>query len=320
MIKKIFLFGVVMGSLLSHGQASGVDPKWPGPQDTPVTGKSASARLNNYFREVVKSLPKEPRQIPSGAKEILEQLDKEFPSDIEIILSYGTKSKRPWTGFGVNPMGHIAIKIDNTVHTINGLAIRGEDAKIIQDGSMFQYLYGLQAPTKNIFHGDAYGNSYIQGAVVMKVSGVTREEKDLMLQYVNYLNRKFNEGYLEFQYTSFNCSTYVYSALTIGGLIPNSLTPELLKIKEQGTKMPLDIFTLALGVFESDPKYRVKLVAFPQITLPDQIVTGVDFPVSTYRPKEMYKTWFQDSYSIMSKVKTAVVYDKVSRSVSRVER
>jgi hypothetical protein len=320
MIKKIFLFGVVMSSLLSQGQVSTVDPKWPGPQETPVTGKSASARLNSYFRGVVKSLPKEPRQIPTGAKEILEQLDKDFNSDIEIILSYGTKSKRPWTGFGVNPMGHIAIKIDNTVHTINGLAIRGEDAKIIQDGSLFQYLYGLQAPTKNIFHGDAYGNSYIQGSVSMRVSGVTRDEKNKMLQYIDYLNRKFNEGYLEFQYTSFNCSTYVYSALTIGGLIPNSLTPELLKIKDQGTKMPLDIFTLALGVFESDPKYKVQLVAFPQIKLPNQIVTGVDFPVSTYRPQEMYKTWFKDSYDIMSKVKTSIVYDAANGTVNKIER
>ena len=309
-----------MSSLLTQAQVSSTDPKWPGPQDTPVTGKSASARLNNYFRSVVKSLPKEPRQIPYGAKEVLEQLNNDFTPDIEIILSYGTKSKRPWTGFGVNPMGHIAIKIDNTVHTINGLAIRGEDAKIIQDGSLFQYLYGLQAPTKNIFHGDAYGNSYIQGSISMRVSGVTREEKDKMLQYINYLNRKFKEGYLEFQYTNFNCSTYVYSALTIGGLIPNSLTPELLKIKEQGTKMPLDIFTLALGAFESDPKYRVKLVAFPQITLPNQVVTGVDFPVSTYRPKEMFKTWFQDSYDIMSKVRTSVVYDQATRTVTRIDR
>jgi hypothetical protein len=321
MIRRILLVGAIMGSLFANGQKATTEPKWPGPQDTPVTGKSASARLNNYFRSVVKSLPKENRQVPIGAKEILEQLDKDFASDIEIILSFGTKTSRFWTGFGLNPMGHIALKIDDKVHTINGLAIRGTDSKIIQDGSLFQYLYGLEAPTINIFHGDAYGNSYIQGSVIMRVSGVTRDEKDKMLQYINYLNRKFNEGFLEFQYTDFNCSTYVYSALNIGGIFPeSSLTPELRKIKEQGTKMPLDIFMLALSVFEGNPKYRVKLISFPEVKFPNQVVSGVNFPVSTSRPKELFKNWFQDRNDLLSKVSTTLVYDQSNRVMTRIDR
>lgn len=309
-----------MSSLIANAQTPAAEPKWPGPQDTLVTGKSASAVLNNYFRGIVKALPKEERQIPISAKEILVQLDKEFASDIEIILSFGTKTSRFWTGFGVNPMGHIALKIDDKVHTINGLALKGQDLKIIQDGSLFQYLYGLEAPTSNIFHGDAYGNSYIQGAISMRVTGVTREEKDKMLQYINYLNRKYNEGYLEFQYSNFNCSTYVYSALTIGGVIPEHLPPELLKVKEQGTKMPLDIFMLALGIFQNDPKYRVKLISFPQVTLPQQVVSGVNFPVSVYRPTDLFKNWFQDKNELLSMASTALVYDRNTRVMTRVDR
>lgn len=288
-------------------------------QQDRADGTSLDAKINAYFRGIVKDLPKEPRKIPMHAQGILEQIDKDVPTDIEVILSLGTKTSRWYKVFGMNPMGHIAIRIDDKVHTINGLVVRGEDPKIIQDGSLFQYLYGLEAPTKNIFHGDAYGNSYIQGAISVRVSGVSRADKDKMLAYINQLNQRYSEGFLEFKLSDFNCSTYVFSALTRGGLL-DVVPKELEEVKTQGTKMPLDIFVLALGTFRANPNYKTTLVYYPQITLPEQIVSGVKFPVSSYRKMELMKTWWTGTHELLGQADIRMAYDQKTNVLTRYDR
>lgn len=308
MNKGILMIGLLLSFMTAKSQDQGY-----------ADGTSVDAKINSYFRRVMKELPKENRKVPIYAQAILDTVDKDAPADVEVILSFGTKTSQWYKVFGLNPMGHIAIRIDGIVHTINGLVVRGEDPKIIQDGSLFQYLYGLEAPTKNIYHGDAYGNSYIQGAISVRVSGVSQSDKAKMLDYINYLNRRYNEGYLEFKLSEFNCSTYVYTALTRGGLL-DVVPKELESIKAQGTKMPLDIFMLALGAFRANPNYHTKIIYYPYIKQNDQVVSSVKFPVSSYRKVELVKTWFTGTHEILKQVDIQLSYDEKTNVLSRYNR
>lgn len=308
MKKGILMISILLSFFSANSQEQGF-----------ADGTSVDAKINSYFRRVMKELPKENKTVPLHAKSILDSLDKDAPADVEVILSFGTKTSQWYKIFGLNPMGHISIRIDGVVHTINGLVVRGEDPKIIQDGSLFQYLYGVNAPTKNIYHGDAYGNSYIQGAISVRVSGVSRSDKANMLEYINYLNRRYNEGYLEFKLADFNCSTYVYSTLVRGGLL-DSVPKELESVKAQSTKMPLDIFMLALGTFRANPNYKTKIIYYPYIKQGDQIVSSVKFPVSSYRKAELVKTWFTGDHELLKQVDIRLSYDEKTNELSRFDR
>lgn len=254
------------------------------------SNKSLSARINDYYRSYISTLPQEERSVPRGANEVLARLDADFSSDIEIILSYGTVNTKKYFAFGTNPAGHIAIRIDGIVYTINPLVIKGEDKKIIFDSDLVSYLYGLEAPTKNVYHGDTYGNSFVQAAMSIRIQGVSHESKKNMIEYINQINSKFNEDFFEFKIANFNCSTYVFGALDAGGLIPKKLPLSLLKSKILPIKLPLDVFSLAAGIFSGSNNYKVKYVLYPQIESENQLITGNRFPMSFFRLGEAFKT------------------------------
>lgn len=279
-----------------------------------ASATSMSVHINNYFRSIIEKLPKEDRQPPVNSEEVLRTVTETYPTDVAVILSYGTVNTKRYIGFGTNPVGHIAIRIGDQVYTINGLAVSGQDKAIIHQSSLFEYLYGTEKPTKNIFHGDAYGNSYIQGSIYMGAKGVTEEQKQAMLRYIDSLNRMFNEDGFVYEYAKFNCANFVFNTLKAGGIIPEKLP---IGFRAKPVKLPLDVFSLVGQIF-NDAKYKAVSIIFPQVRGEGQLITGVRFPVSPFKPRELVRTLFKPrtSNSYEQNATIEVKFDPESHQLS----
>ncbi len=251
-----------------------------------------SDRLNTHFRNFVRSLPEEKCIPPGNSREILDQLEKNAPSDLEIILSYGTYNTQRASSFGHNPLGHIAIRIDNQVHTLNGLALLGEDENLILSCPLEDYLYGTKKPTANSFRGDSFGNSYIQNAISLRVRVLDSERKQKMLHEIFRMNSEFHRGNLRYSYTSFNCANFVDSILRAGGIQVFSNTQRLCF---HILPLPLDLFAAILKINLKGliDQTEMTLVFYPQIQQGPRLITGFRFPISIFHPRLMFETLWQ---------------------------
>lgn len=243
------------------------------------------------------------------AKEAILQIDADAPVDLEILLAYGKFSQNKIFNFKENlpfgdgnPFGHLALRVRDTVYTVNGLAQRGVEPNGIHTSSLEDYLYGVSRNYVHEEHTDTFGESYARDNISLRISGVPSATVEKILSELAVLEREWSEGRWTWSTKSFNCADVVDYVLLKAGF----KTPEHFAVnggfktavqnpgenKTRKITFPLDIFERYLNHFESDPTYRVELVSYTSVADTKNHYNRSTFPVSIYRPLKMLKQFF----------------------------
>lgn len=235
------------------------------------------------------------------ARESLQALNEASPSDIEIILSYGKSDTGKRFSGDTNPFGHIAIKIDNTVYTLNGRAKNDVEKELVFKTDLAEYLYGTQRYVENMEHTDAFGSSYARDNISIKVQGVNQSQKNLMLDYFNQIDQQFRLGQVAYHNKKFNCADLVKNALKKAGIALDS--------KEKNLTFPLDVLTDAKNYFEKDSNYKTEVVLYSRARNTENKFKQNSFPLSPYQFTRAIKT-------ILSGKQVDVIENEVGKRIS----
>ncbi len=220
--------------------------------------------------------------------EALAELEKAAPADIEILLAYGKHPDGEMFRKDANPFGHIAVRIDDTVYTVNGQAKRGHESYIIHKTSLNDYLYGISRHYMNEEHTDTFGEAYARHNLSIRVSGVSPAQKAAMLREVERHDATWIRGEWSFDGRENNCADFSDRLLKAGGF----LTPEQVAVgdgKVRRFTVPLDVFDRYLSFFTNDVGYRVELVGYTYVPDSKNLYSRTTFPISPYKPLRMIK-------------------------------
>ncbi len=205
------------------------------------------------------------------------EMNKAFPADVEIILSYGKSDSDSAYKGDANPFGHIAVKIDGNVYTLNGKAVAGEDNELVYVSPVEEYLYSVERKVKNMEHSDAFGNSYSRDNISLRVRGVTEEQKQKMKEFVLSVDARFRSGQLKYNRNNFNCADLAKQILESGGLVPDA--------KKRKNTFPLDVLTNYKEYFENDPAYETEMALYTRALGSKNRYHQATFPLSLYQLK-----------------------------------
>ena len=209
------------------------------------------------------------------AEVALEKLERASPADIEIVLSYGKSDTGKVFRGDTNPFGHLAIKIDGIVYTMNGRAKKSDGENLVFETKLSDYLYSVERFIKNMEHTDAFGSAYARDNISLRVSGVSEEQKRMMLEYFAEVNRQFIEGKIGYNNANFNCADLVANALKRAGI--NS------EYGKRKLTLPLDVLSDYKDYFENDPRYTTELALYQKASGSKNIFKSITFPISIYQ-------------------------------------
>ena len=102
--------------------------------------------------------------------EVIRELDRRFPSEVEIILSF---SSQPDTKIknSPNPFGHIALRVGGIVYTANHLANPDKEPVMLHGSSLEDYLYGTRMTWENQEFGSSVGLAYARDNLSLRLKG-----------------------------------------------------------------------------------------------------------------------------------------------------
>lgn len=231
----------------------------------------------------------------------LKAMDNDFNTDVEIILSYGKGDSHSIFKGDVNPFGHIAIKIDGTVYTLNGKAVMGVEKDLVWKTNLDQYLFGVERQTENMEHTDAFGSSYGRDNISIKISGVNRQTKDKMLAFVESIDGQFNQGKIKYSRNDFNCADLVKQILEAGGFVING------KVRKH--TMPLDVITDYKNYFENQGEFETSVAIYKRSAESNNKFHQVTFPLSIYQLKRsLARILFKNRKDPLEKQVTQRIY------------
>lgn len=205
----------------------------------------------------------------------LKAMDKDFLADVEIILSYGKSDIGKRFKGDTNPFGHLAIKIDGTVYTLNGRAVQGVESELVHKTQLAAYLYSVDRFVANMEHTDAFGSSYARDNISIKVQGVNQEQKERMKAYIAEVDQKFVSDGTGYDKKTFNCADLVKNILERGGLVTGA--------KPRSPTFPLDILTNYKNLFEGDARYKTEMVHYQYVPNSENFYKPLRFPLSPYQ-------------------------------------
>jgi processive 1,2-diacylglycerol beta-glucosyltransferase len=205
----------------------------------------------------------------------LSSMDRDFPADVEIILSYGKSDLQKRFKGDTNPFGHLAIKIDGTVYTLNGRATPGVEPELVHKTQLATYLYSVERFVTNMEHTDAFGNSYARDNISIKVQGVTQEQKEKMKEYIAQVDERFVKEGIGYNKKTFNCADLVKNILERGGLVTGA--------KPRSPTFPLDVLTDYKNLFEGDARFKTEMVHYQYVPNSENFYKPLRFPLSPYQ-------------------------------------
>ncbi|MEN6490224.1 MAG: glycosyltransferase, partial [Smithella sp.] len=212
------------------------------------------------------------------AHSILQQLERDAPADMEILLSYSS-SKDDERIVLENPFGHIALRIGEVVYSTNHMADPLKDSSLLQHIGLEQYLFGTLPPSENQVHTSTYGMSYGRDTLGLRVKGVTPAAMKLMQAEVSRIEEDFRARSCKWDRKNANCADFVALILRSGGY-----DIERIKGPNRIFAMPLDIFENIRAIFENDPRLQTELVAYRRLPGSQAAYRFSKFPLSLWKP------------------------------------
>jgi UDP-N-acetylglucosamine:LPS N-acetylglucosamine transferase len=209
---------------------------------------------------------------------ILEQIDREVPADLELLLSYAT-ARTPQRVVVENPFGHIAIRIGPTTYSANHIAHADKDPKILQHISLADFLYGTNPPSLSQEHTSTYGMAYGREVLALRVTGVAPSRSTAMLGEIANIEDEYRRGDLVWDRRFLNCADLVARILAAGGWRVCALDHRM-----RLPSMPLDVFEAAADKFASDPELSTRLIAYRQMPGTKADYRYSRFPLSLSQP------------------------------------
>ncbi len=236
----------------------------------------------SYLPEVNYRLGLEWGETVVNAEESLNQLEKDSPVDVEILLAYAISTDKKYFKGDPNPFGHLAIRIKDTVYTANGRAILGNEPQLIHKSSLQDYLYGVDRPYQNVGHTDAFGSAYGRNNISVRVSGVDPAKIQKMLEEVQLIDDEWRRGETRWHHIDNNCADIVVRLLRAGGFRSEYDTSF---DKKRHLTMPLDVLHHYTKLFESDASLRTEIASYTAVANSQNIYKTAGFPLSIYQLK-----------------------------------
>jgi UDP-N-acetylglucosamine:LPS N-acetylglucosamine transferase len=215
---------------------------------------------------------------PSNIREALEQLEKDAPADMEILLSYSS-SKEDERIVMENPFGHIAIRVGPIVYSSNHISDPVEDTFLLQNLSLEEYLFGVSPPSDNQVHTSTYGMAYGRDTLGFRIKGLTADALKCMHKEAAEIEEEFRDGRCRWDLKKSNCADYVARILRSGGYDIDSMEgPSCLYT------MPLDVFEKVYTAFQENPVFQTELVAYRRLPGSKADYRFCRFPLSLGQP------------------------------------
>ncbi len=233
---------------------------------------------NTPARQVPENFGKEHGAAAQNSIKALEQLEKDSPADIEILLSYSTSTKNEKIA-KENPFGHVAIRVKDNVYSTNFVAKAGEDSNYLLGVSLNDYLYGVERPTPNQVHTGSYGMAYGRDTIGLRIKGLTAEQLVKMHAEAEHINKDFATGVCTYGWKS-NCGDDVSRILEAAGFdVPKMPGPS-----KSPYTMPLDMFDRTKNYFTSNPEFSTELVSYNMLAGTKAEYHYSRFPLSISQP------------------------------------
>lgn len=214
-----------------------------------------------------------------GTAAAFEQLAKDFPGEVEVLLSYPKSKTGTYFGEGnTNGLfGHIAIRIGRDVYTVNHLAVRGVETDIIHKSSLEEYLYTTKSYYKNEEFSAMQGQAYARDVLGIRIDGISDSNIKQMLIEVANIGNEWRAGQFNYVRKSCNCADLTLRILKSGGVVVDG------KIFKRPIKLPLDVFDASVKAVENRPDLQSSLIHYGYVQSSKNQYKSVGFPLSIYQ-------------------------------------
>lgn len=247
--------------------------------------------------------------VVEASDKALAKLAKDFPGDVEVLLSYAKSKNGKYFGDGKesNPFGHIAIRVGDNVYTINHMAERGTEPHVIHKSSLDEYLYSTKKVYTNEEFTGMQGQAYAKDTISVRINGMTQDKIQKMLHELKAIDQEWKEGRLNYVAKSCNCADVTLRVLKAGGLVVDG------KIFKRSIKMPLDVFDVAVKAAESRADLQSALIHYGYVQGSKNEYKTAGFPLSLYQIKRALVDIFKKGRDkIESRVSARITVSKDS--------
>lgn len=212
----------------------------------------------------------------NGQAQSLEKLNRDYPSNFEILLGYPVSKSGRYLDMGgkSNPFGHIGIRIEDKVYTVNHRSKIGE-GQLHEISSLAQYLYSTQARPE-IFEGydfvGVHGQAYGRETISLRMN-LPAEDLRKMLTELDLIEQEFKQKKTGYDVKACNCSTLIDRVLEKGNLIES---------RQKGIAFPIDVFESALSRIK-DREIKTTTIRYAQIKGAQSGYVSTDVPLTFKR-------------------------------------
>lgn len=247
------------------------------PQNTPATPVARFGQENGE---------------PVGRLEAMRSLDRDASGDVELLLSYaiGRESYLKPDGFKIlrpedNPLGHLALRIDGTVYSVNGYAGRDGDP-FVSKSDLSHYLYGINRIYKTDEFTSGFGLAYGRHVMGLRIRGMTPAEKSKLIEEVQRLEKEYANGDIAWKKSGPNCVDFTDRILRAAGLTPHEPKRQFFSLS-----MPVDYFERYLDYFDDRPRFDVDVVSYSKIQGAQTQYNFSKFPLSLWQVRRSIGHW-----------------------------
>lgn len=224
-----------------------------------------------------------------GSAEVLERLNKDFPGQVEVYLSYPKSKNGKYFGDGKesNPFGHIAIRIGENVYTVNHMAVRGSEPYVMHKSTLAEYLYSTKTYYANEEFTGMQGQAYAKDTVSVRIDGISDASLKSMAQEVKAIEAEWKEGRLSYEVKSCNCANITLRILKAGGVVGKE------SLDKNRFKLPLDVFDEAVRAVEAKVELQSSMIHYGYVKSSKNEFRTAGFPLSIYQVKRMAMNIFR---------------------------
>lgn len=224
-----------------------------------------------------------------GKTAALTKLAKDFPGDVEVLLSYPKSKTGTYFGDGKesNPFGHIAIRVGENVYTINHMAERGSEPHLIHKSTLAEYLYSTKTYYQNEEFTGMQGQAYAKDTLAVRIDGIAESNIKKMLAELASVDREWVEGRINYVAKSCNCADVTLRVLKAGGVVVDG------KVFKRSIKMPLDVFDATVKAAENRPDLQSSLIHYGYVKSSQNEYKTAGFPLSLYQIKRAITNLFK---------------------------
>jgi processive 1,2-diacylglycerol beta-glucosyltransferase len=218
-----------------------------------------------------------------GTEQVLKKLDKDFPGQVEVYLSYPKAKTGTYFGDGKesNPFGHIAIRVGDDVYTVNHMAERGSEPNIMHKSTLHEYLYSTKSYYANEEFTGMQGQAYAKDTVSVRIDGVSDANLKNMAAEIAKIEQEWKDGRLSYTISTCNCANITLRILKSGNVVSEE------SLDKKKFKMPLDVFDEVVRAVESKVELQSSMIHFGYVKSSKNEFRTAGFPLSIYQLKRM---------------------------------